>query len=167
MKFLKVIYYLFIAFVVLVVLLLISSALPIPGGIKTFVVLSGSMEPTIRTGDVIVVKPASEYKINDIITFGPYGKTKPPTTHRIIGTEGENFVTQGDANNSPDGDTVSPKSIIGEVILDIPYAGYIVSTAKKPYGFAVLVVVPAAIIITDEVKKILSELKKRIKKPDA
>lgn len=152
-------FYLAVAFIVL---LLLSSALPIPGGIKTFVVQSGSMEPAIRTGSVVVVKPADSYAIGDVITFGPRSKTKPPTTHRIVEVRDDgNYVTRGDANTDDDMRTVSRYEVIGRVLFSVPFAGYAVAAAQKPWGFTLIVVIPAAIIIWEELQKIWRELQKK------
>lgn len=160
-------FYLAVAFIVL---LLLSSALPIPGGVKTFVVQSGSMEPSIKTGGIVVVKPArstgsgqaDSYAVGDVITFGPRSKTKPPTTHRIIEVkEDGNFVTKGDANDDEDMRTVSRYEVIGKVLFSVPFAGYAVAAAQKPWGFTIIVVIPAAIIIWEELQKIWRELQKK------
>ncbi|TXH00560.1 MAG: signal peptidase I [Candidatus Moraniibacteriota bacterium] len=154
--------YLFYLAVAFIVLLLLSSILPIPGGVKTFVVQSGSMEPSIGTGSVVVVKGAESYAVGDVITFGPRSKTKPPTTHRILEVkEDGNFVTKGDANEEEDIRTVSRYEVIGKVIVSIPWVGYAVAAAQKPWGFAVIVVIPAVIIIWEEVGKIRGEIRKK------
>lgn len=154
--------YLFYLAVAFIVLLLLSSILPIPGGVKTFVVQSGSMEPSIGTGSVVVVKGAESYAVGDVITFGPRSKTKPPTTHRILEVkEDGNFVTKGDANEEEDIRTVSRYEVIGKVIVSIPWVGYAVAAAQKPWGFAVIVVIPAVIIIWEEIGKIRGEIRKK------
>jgi len=163
----KLIYYIFLIFLTLIALLLIVSVLPVSGNYKVLVVLSGSMEPTIKKGSVVIVKPAEDYKIGDIITFGSFGRSKTPITHRIYDikvVEGKPFyITKGDANKTPDSGEISSERIIGKVLFSLPYFGYAVETAKKPWGFAFLIIIPAVIIITDEVKKIVKEIK-RIKK---
>ncbi|MFA5095307.1 MAG: signal peptidase I [Candidatus Paceibacterota bacterium] len=150
--------------ILLVIVFFLISILPIPGGFKSYVVLSGSMEPTIKTGSMIIVKPSEQYKIDDIVTFGPYSKIKPPVTHRIVETRVQNgaivYITKGDANNSNDTREILGKDIIGKMYLKIPYVGYAVDVAKKPAGFVVLIVIPSAIIIFDEVKKIIVEAKR-------
>jgi len=57
--------------------------------------------------------------------------------------------------------TVSKSEIIGKVLFSVPYLGYAVDFAKKPLGFALIILVPAAIIIGDEIKKIFGEVKKK------
>ena len=167
MKIFKIFYYIFVAFIVLVALLLIFSVLPITGNYKVMTVISGSMQPAIKQGSVVIVKPAQDYKIGDVITFGPYNKTKAPTTHRIydIKVEGGQpvYITKGDVNNAPDARELQKKDILGKVLFSAPYVGYAVDFAKKPMGFALIIIVPAAIIIFDEIKKIIYEVKKKNK----
>ncbi|MEK7161097.1 MAG: signal peptidase I [Patescibacteria group bacterium] len=159
----KILQYLLYALLVFMALLVLASALPIPGGLKTFVVRSGSMEPKIKTGSVVAVWPRNEYKVGDVVTYGLNTKTKVPTTHRIISESGTPerrfFLTKGDANNTPDIREISQREIIGKVILDIPYFGYVVAAAQKPIGFAVIVGVPALLIIGDQFMKIIREIK--------
>ncbi len=128
------------------------------------IVQSGSMAPAIKMGSIVVVKPAEDYKIGDVITFGPCTKTKAPTTHRIYDikvVEGKPYyITKGDANNAPDQREISKREVIGKVLFSVPYLGFAVDFAKKPLGFALIIIIPATIIIFDEIKKIFGEIKK-------
>ena len=164
MKIIKIIQTLFTAIVFAVVALIIISILPIPGNYKLLIVQSGSMEPAIKTGAVVIVKPIENYQINDVITFASENSGKS-TTHRIVREETENgetyFVTKGDANNGEDNNKIAPDKIIGKVLFSVPYAGYVVAAAKEPLGFALLVLVPAGLIIFEEIGKIRKELKKK------
>lgn len=161
-KSLKIIYYIILGAIIFVALLLIISVFPITGNIKTMEVLSGSMEPAIHTGSVIVVKPVSAYKVGDVISFGPNTKTQVSTTHRIAEMKvvsGEMvYKTKGDANNSEDTKEVFAKDIIGKVYFSIPYLGFIIDFVKKPIGLMLVIVIPAVIIVYDEIQKIIREI---------
>jgi signal peptidase I len=165
MKPLNIIYYIFIASIIIIAGLLIISAFPITGNIKFMVVQSGSMEPAIKMGGIVMVKPVEDYKIGDVVSFGEITRTKSPTTHRIYDikvVEGEvSYITKGDANNTPDMREIPKREIIGKVLFFVPYLGFAVEFAKKPIGFALIILIPAAIIIGDEVKKIYGEVKKK------
>jgi signal peptidase len=169
-KILKTIYYLFIACVILIALALLFSAVPIPGNFKVLAVLSGSMEPAIKTGSLVAIRPATGYQVGDIITFGKMSKTNIPTTHRILEVKESagqiTYVTKGDANESADTKEVARREILGKVLLIVPYAGFAVSAAQKPLGFVFIIVVPAGIIIADEIKKIILEIKRMRKEPE-
>ena len=151
--------------------MLLVSIVPIPGNIKVKIVQSGSMEPSIKTGGLVIIKPFSEYHIGDVIMFGEDTKTKVPTTHRIVADEVRSgvfyYTTKGDANEDPDPQQVKQSEVIGKVLFSIPYLGYVLDFAKKPLGFALLIGVPAAIVVFDEVANILRETRKlKMKKED-
>lgn len=129
-------------------------------------VLSGSMEPEIKTGSIVIVKPASEYKIGDVITFNE-SKGKAPITHRIydikIVDSEPLYITKGDANDTPDQIEIKKKDIVGKVLISVPFVGYAIDFARKPMGFALIIIIPAAVIIFDEIMKIYAEIKKKKK----
>lgn len=141
---------------------------------KVYTVQSGSMEPAIRTGSLIFVKPAEDYEIGNIVTR----KTEDPkvtVTHRIVEKSEKNgeifFETKGDANNAPDGEKILTGDIIGKMIWGLPFLGYAVSYAKTTQGLILLIIIPAVIIIYDEIGKIKKEfgeiLEKRKRKNEA
>jgi len=164
-KVFKIIYSIFIAFIVLIAVLLIVSVFPITGNYKMMIVQSGSMAPAIKMGSVVLVKPADDYKIGDVITFGPYSRTKAPTSHRIYDIKivdgNPVYITKGDANNAPDQREITKRDVLGKVLFSVPYLGYAVDFAKKPLGFSLIIIIPASIIIFDEIKKIFGEIKKK------
>jgi signal peptidase len=160
----KIVYYVVIGVIALAGLLLVISFLPVTGNYKVMMVLSGSMEPDIKIGSLVIVKPALDYKIGEVITFKK--KTDlDPTTHRIeeIRVAGGEmlYTTKGDANNASDRSEASKSDIIGKVLFDIPYLGYVINFIQKPFGFLLMIIIPAFIIIGDEVKKIYNEVKKK------
>lgn len=152
-------------------LLLTVQLLPIDGNYRVLSVLSGSMEPEISTGSAVIVAPATNYKIGDIITFGEGGKTKMTITHRINEineTDGRIvYATKGDSNNTPDRETVPAENVIGKVWFSIPHLGYLIDFIRKPGGFFAVIFFPVAWIIFDEIKKIVRELRtpKTVKPP--
>lgn len=139
------------------------SVLPITENYKIMVVQSGSMEPVIKTGSIVMIKPMQDYKIGDIISFDQITRDKTPITHRIYDikvTEGQPiYITKGDANNAPDTREIQKKDVLGKVLFSIPFIGYAVDFAKKPLGFAIMILIPAGAIIGDEIKKIFKEIK--------
>jgi len=104
MRFFKIGYYLFIISLGSIALLLIFSTFPIPGNFKVMTVLSGSMEPAIKTGSIVVIKPEKNYKIGDIITFYS-NESSLSITHRIYDAKiiknEVYYITKGDANKTP------------------------------------------------------------------
>lgn len=163
-KFSKIVYGILIALLLLVGGLLLVSTLPISGNYEVKIVLSGSMEPAISVGSIIIVKPTDTYEIGDVITFGKDDRVNIPTTHRITEMRvvaGETrYITKGDANSDADFKEVTDGEILGKVLLDVPWLGFLLDMAKKPIGFIILIGIPASAIILDEVKKIYKEAKK-------
>jgi|SRR3989344_110212 len=159
----KVLSYTFGIFITAIAILLVISVFPVTGNYKIYIVQSGSMEPSINTGGIVVVKPVAEYKTGDIITFGPVTRGKAPTTHRIVDMrlqEGKPvYITKGDANEEADTREVLARDVMGKVLFDVPFFGYALAAAKTPAGFAVLIIVPALIILFDEGKKIYLEIR--------
>lgn len=103
-------------------------------GIKAYVIVSGSMQPELNIGDIVIVKKQKSDKIQvgDIISFRE-GETI--ITHRIIEInekDGEKqFITKGDYNNAKDSNAVKYESVEGVCINKIPYLGNIVLFLKK------------------------------------
>ncbi len=139
----------------LLAIYVINSNFNIVKGYKTFLVQSGSMEPAIMTGDVVVIKNQTDYLINDVVTFT--GKSNRVVTHRIneIEKSGEKkYFTKGDANKTGDEDYIAKEQIIGKVVLVIPRLGYLLSFAKTFNGLIILLIIPAIVYILDELIKI-------------
>jgi signal peptidase I len=130
---------------------------------KTFVVQSGSMEPSIMTGDIIVIMPQSLYKESDVVTFK--GGEERVITHRITefldSGDSSSFITKGDANRETDTEIVLLERIIGKVVLVIPKLGYFVTFGKSFYGIISLIVIPTAIIIADELGNMIITVRKK------
>ncbi len=156
----------FIIGIVLIILfsfgvLVLFSMFPIAGNMKLLTVLSGSMEPQIHTGSLIFIKPASEYNVGDIVTKTTEEKDTT-ITHRIIEKEiidGQAmFATKGDANNVADNEKVPQEKMVGKVFLNTPYLGYAVNFAKTKQGLILIIIIPAVIIIFEELVKIKDEV---------
>lgn len=163
-KILKIIQNIITVVIIIIGLFLIVTLFPIKNNYQVKVVLSGSMEPTIHTGSVVIIKPSSQYKIRDIVIFGKDTKTEIPTTHRIVSSRAVGgvmlFTTKGDANEDTDATEIRPSDIHGKVLFSVPFMGYVISFVRKPLGIIVVIFIPALVIIYDEIKKIREEVKR-------
>src|SRR3990167_3711031 len=161
----------FYAVIFLVIALLLFALFPIKGNYQIKIVKSGSMEPDIKVGSIVIIKPSSNYTVGDVVTFGKDTKTDIPTTHRIVSSRAQEgvilFTTKGDANEDNDTNEIKQSDVHGKVLFDVPFFGYIIDLARKPIGFAVLIILPAIIVIYDEGVKIFKEIKKMRKKKPA
>ena len=146
-----------------VVAILITSRTDVLG-IRSMVVLTGSMEPSIPVASIIFVGKEDFYQIGEVIAFkNSQGVT---ITHRIADKLEENgtlvFKTKGDANNAGDSELIPAGNIVGKQILTIPYLGRITAFLKTPLGFISLVIMPAIVFIIGELITIKKELEKQI-----
>ncbi|HUZ76139.1 MAG TPA: signal peptidase I [Chloroflexota bacterium] len=119
---------------------------------QTYVVLSGSMEPAIRTGSVIVATAVNPdaLEIGDVITYIRPGDQEN-ITHRIVamkGTaQGKTFVTKGDANGVEDPGEVRFDRLAGKVTMTIPYLGYVFKFIGSPQMRLLFIVVPGILLL--------------------
>ena len=127
-------------------------ALSIPLGYRSLTVLSGSMEPAIHVGDVVMERslPPAEMRVGDVVTFRD--PDHPPTlvTHRVRSVwihDGQvDVVTKGDANNSLERWTIPVDGRLGVVRARIPRVGYLVAWASGRTGRIVLIAIPAVLL---------------------
>ena len=103
-------------------------------GFGSAVIISGSMEPTIAPGDIVIIQRKSDYDTGDIVTF----KANSYITHRIVEKTADGYITQGDANNSRD-PAIEKSRIIGTVITIIPKAGDVILFFRSLPGWLLLI----------------------------
>ncbi|MBI2031176.1 MAG: signal peptidase I [Candidatus Levybacteria bacterium] len=134
-------------------------------GIQSFVVLSGSMEPTIPVGSIIYTQKQLWYPQGSSISFKNGNRT---ITHRVTKvTNRANtlyYQTKGDANNTVDEKEVIAKDIFGKQVFFLPYAGYLINFLKTPLGFFPIIIFPTVIFIVLELWNLKKEIEKQIEK---
>ncbi len=103
-------------------------------GVRPYVVLSGSMEPVIKTGSLVFVNhnaKFSDLKVGDVITF----KTGDVVvTHRVHEVKDGKIVTKGDANENADGGYVTASTLVGKDVYAVPRLGYAVQFLQSLPG---------------------------------
>jgi signal peptidase len=137
-----------VVLVALLVPFLVFAVPQVVGADHGFVILSGSMEPAMSPGDVVIVDASAAVEVGDIITFDD-GKSIP-TTHRVVGVVDGQYVTMGDANENPDGQPVSPDAVLGEVTITIPLIGHVILWVNTPTGYIGLVILPLVLLLASE-----------------
>lgn len=140
------------------------TSLKLIDGYNFYVVMSGSMEPAVKTGSIVGVKEEDEYKLDDIITVKMENDPSQTYTHRIIEVKDDSYRTKGDANDTADGDPAFKENVIGKVFANIPYIGYVVNFAKQPTGFILMVILPTIIIVALEINSIKDTISETVKK---
>ena len=109
---------------------LVGNTVPMPFGVGAAVVLSGSMEPELSVGDLLIISERESYEIDDVVVYQDSGMA---ITHRIVFIADNEIITRGDANNTDDS-PISREQIKGEVVIAIPFVGYAVNAIKTPIG---------------------------------
>lgn len=108
-------------------------------GYAVLEVVSGSMEPTIHIGDLIVIDTKTkEFKEQDIVTFRDVNGSF--VTHRIISLKENEMITKGDYNKSDDG-IQSIDTIIGKYKFKISGLGILMTSLKKPFSMFMIFVI--------------------------
>ena len=161
----------------------------VPGflGYKPFIVLSDSMLPMIRSGDLVLTKEVSveQLKEGDVIAFREGNSV---VTHRIVNVAEEagarRFTTKGDNNNANDPVLVRAEMVEGVYILGIPRLGNVALFMQTPIGMTVVIALPLILFIvyeagrrkkadrerqekTAELERELDRMRKQITPPEA
>lgn len=151
----------FLSTVLLIIMLLVAGVLVIPPllGCKNMAVLSGSMEPKIGVGALVVARETKPelLEVGDVITYRLSGDTL--VTHRIIEIRAaeKNVLTRGDANDIPDGAPVPYDKIVGKVLFSVPLLGYLTMYIKTPLGIAGICGMLMVMIILNFLPDLLSK----------
>lgn len=132
--------------------------------LRALVVKSGSMEPAIKTGSLVLSKAMESYQPGDIIAFKNPAVPKELITHRLVRFEEENnqelIITKGDANENEDRAGLNPKHVVGKIFFTLPFLGYLIYFTRQPAGIITLIAIPAFLIVLIEILKIKGELTK-------
>lgn len=129
-------------------------------GIEFFTVESDSMYPKYPKDSLVFVQdvPAEEIQAGDVVTYvmNAHGTL---VTHRVVSVDmqEETFITQGDANSSPDPNPVLWGNVVGKVVFGIPKVGAVfrafTSEEARPYLIAAVVVLGVFSVTGDVMDK--------------
>lgn len=119
-------------------------------------VASGSMSPTLETGDLIVIQgiPANSIQVGAIIVFDSPSGTR--TIHRVTRIQTlQNgtiqFKTKGDANSDEDLYWTLEENVHGQILHRIPYIGWIALDPAIPMTIIIILII--AVIIWPEKRR--------------
>lgn len=117
-------------------------------GNRFYIVRSGSMEPAVHTGDLVIVNSRYDYEKvapGDIITYqAPNGAL---VTHRVVKVSSEGIETKGDANNLSDGISAGEENYLGRAWISVPKLGFVSSAALSKRGRILIITAAAAMVI--------------------
>lgn len=135
-------------------------------GYKNFIVLTGSMEPTLNIGDIVITKETTEIQEQDIISFREKNSNSV-ITHRVVEIKEKNekiiYITKGDANSGNDTELLSIENIEGKYSFKIPFVGKIILFLQKPIGMIILCLIFSIFLMIEskKIKKIPKHSKRR------
>ena len=127
-------------------------------GIKPIYIQTGSMEPTLQTGSIAIVKKAtfSDFEVNDIVVFI---KDEKLITHRVMQVGDGYLKTKGDNNKIFDNFSVYPEEIRAKVIFPINIIATIGKEIKTPRGIFKWIVFPIlCVVITIITIKVIKKI---------
>ena len=140
--------------------LLAITTLPRVVGYVPYTVLTGSMQPTIAPGDVVVDRPVQprELRAGDVVTFPDPANKDRMITHRVrrVDAAGDSVrvITRGDANNQDERWTVPAGGRVGRVAARVPMVGHVLQRVHTPFGRMLLLVVPALLLAALELRAV-------------
>lgn len=108
----------------------VGNQLPMPFGFGASVVLSGSMEPSLKVNDLVFVIETDDYQVDDIVV---YQNSSELIIHRIVSVDGDQVITKGDANPVSD-DPIRMDAIKGRYSFRLPYIGLLFRFIKTLPG---------------------------------
>lgn len=140
-------------------------------GFKAMSVLTGSMNPAIPQESLVIVQrvPYSKLEVGDVVTYINPQNTKQTITHRIVELKTKQglpaLITKGDANEQNDAEILGG-NVVGRVTWHYPKIGGFLNHSKGWPIIILLVFIPAAFIIYDEIRILRGSLKKTSITPD-
>ena len=101
------------------------------GGDVAYITVQGvSMEPTLSTGDLAIVRKQDSYSVGDTVAFHAGGGL---VIHRIIrGSAEEGYIVQGDNKELPDLWRPTGEDILGRMWFSIPWGGRVLAFLRQP-----------------------------------
>ena len=135
--------------------------LPRAAGVTPYTVLTGSMEPALGVGDVVLSERRSPLSVRpgDVVTFRDPSRHGELVTHRVESMRRRGatvgFVTKGDANDVAEEWSVPAGGHIGRAAVRVPKVGYVLRWAGSREGKLGLIVLPAVLLVLLELAGVL------------
>lgn len=139
--------------------LVLAIAGPLAFGARPYTVLTGSMEPAIAPGDVVIAERIEppEARVGDVVLFRDPEDQERTITHRVqrIRRAGDRlwFVTRGDANNHGERWRIAADGQLGRVLYTVPAVGHVAVFAGR-IGPSLLLVLGVLLLVGNELWRI-------------
>lgn len=146
------------AFLVAISVLALTVIIGPQVGIQSEIVISGSMSPAIRAGDMVFAHAVTptDIQVGDIIMYTALDETTL-IMHRVVEVGSglyskPQFITQGDANRNPEPNPVAADQVVGIVFFSIPFFGALIRFIKTPVGLILMIGVPLLVLLASELR---------------
>ena len=150
-----------ISLMILVIAACLCLIMPRVAGYEGYVVVSGSMEPTIPVGSIIYSKKTDPelLQTGDIIVFINETRGTTPITHRVVTNDPSTgtITTKGDANEHEDINPVTYDRVIGKVSSHVPRIGFTVAMFTTVLGKIIAVLLLLEGWLLNEIGKRLKQ----------
>ncbi len=121
-------------------------------GRETLIIGGASMEPEIALGAAVVIEPVSpdQIAVGDIVSLRSGEGLKSIFTHRVTRvinrSDGIWIETKGDANRIIDASITPATNVIGRVVLNVPYGGFLLKLLSIPSGVTLMICLAGALV---------------------
>lgn len=145
---------------------LLIAAAPAVFGFRPYIVLSGSMEPTVRTGALAYIDcGGTDVHTGDIVAYSL--KSDVTVIHRIVDEPEEGvFITKGDGNSAADFSPVSSSMVVGKMAFSVPYMGRITCFIRSGKGMVLCLCAISAAVVSSVISDLYESGKTKEKEND-
>ncbi len=164
----KVLIVVFILIMVNVLIMRVKGQTPNIFGYSLYIIVTPSMEPELKVGDIILSKKINDYsdlELHDVVTYkgleGSYkGKIITHQIIEIIEEEGHySFITQGTKEGAPIDPKIDESQLISKMLFEIPLLGSIITFLSNRIVFFFVIIIPLAVMLVLEFKNFVKILK--------
>ncbi|MDZ4158537.1 MAG: signal peptidase I, partial [Anaerolineaceae bacterium] len=115
---------------------LIFAPLQFAGRVAYVIVSGNSMQPLLKNGDLVLLRPDVVYEPGDITAY--HYPEIGPILHRVIGKQLDRYILKGDNNAWTDSYQPSNEDMIGKYWVSFPGLGKVFGWLRQPAVMAVL-----------------------------
>ncbi|MNB81624.1 Signal peptidase I W [compost metagenome] len=131
-------------------------------GKEILTVLSGSMEPGIKTGAIIAVNPVRDqagqtaFQPGDVITYQALDGSGSLITHRIVSVSGTGaelaYITKGDNNDAQDPSPIPAGNVVASYAdFTVPWVGFLMNWVKSTAGIIIVILIPGVYLVISSI----------------
>ncbi|MGA8257403.1 MAG: signal peptidase I, partial [Nocardioides sp.] len=96
-----------------------------------------SMSPRVNEGDLVVVRPATNYAVGDVVAYRS-SELQQVVLHRVIKINEGRYFLRGDDNNFTDPEQPTDQQVVGKEVLHVPKGGIWLRRLTSPVPLAII-----------------------------